>query len=189
MKSIKRIGRLLLVNCVVLFTGCTDSGDSTISLIQPAAEAVFDDTAEFSGAEEGIYVHICGEVGVPGVYSMPAGSRIVDAVNAAGGLSEKADAGTVNLALLLEDGMQIRIPQVADGEQDESGTVQDGRVDINHASLDELCSLPGIGKTRAAEILRYREESGAFRVIEDIMKVSGIKRGLFEKIKEKICVR
>lgn len=189
MKNRKRICRMFIISCFVLFMGCADSGDSGISLIQPATDEALDETTEFSGAEEGICVHICGEVGVPGVYSMPAGSRIVDAVNAAGGLTEEADVSTVNLALLLEDGMQIRILRISDGEQSVGGTKQDDRVDINHASLEELCSLPGIGKTRATEILRYREESGAFRVIEDIMKVSGIKRGLFEKIKEKICVR
>lgn len=184
-------------------TGCTDTGDSYISLIQPGqmqgtadggAGYMADNCVESrkelapngSEEEEGLYVHICGEVCIPGVYAIPEGSRIVDAVNAAGGLSEYADVSAVNLAKEVEDGMQINIPSIT---EQAVLTQKNGMIDINRASLEELCSLPGIGESKAADIIRYRQQNGAFGKIEDIMKVTGIKQGLFEKIKEKIYVQ
>ncbi len=189
-------------------TGCADTGDSYIYLIpsgqtQEAADggaayradsqdkSTEEDQKELTAnlseeEEEGLYVHICGEVCIPGVYAMPEGSRIVDAVNAAGGLSEEADVSAVNLAKEVEDGMQIHIPSTT---EQTVITQKNGKIDINHASLEELCSLPGIGESKASDIIRYRQQNGAFGKIEDIMKVTGIKQGLFEKIREKIDVQ
>lgn len=154
-------------------------------------------------------VHICGAVNRPGVYTFPEGSRVCDAVEAAGGLSEEAAANSLNQAALLSDGLQIVVPTEeeleglssrtassgvfssgiysADGVQSAAGS-GDGLVNINTASLEELMTLPGIGQTRAEAIVAYRQERGSFQTIEDIMKVDGIKEGSFEKLKEKITV-
>ena len=146
-----------------------------------------------------LFVHICGEVVNPGVYELPEESRIYEAVEAAGGFTEAASRSYVNLAQVLEDGCKVEIPAL--GEEPEVGNTgvsgitveaegeQNTLVDINTASKTELCSLPGIGESRAESILTYREKNGGFSKIEDIMKVEGIKEGMFEKMKDKICVR
>ena len=146
-----------------------------------------------------LFVHICGEVMEPGVYELPEGSRIYEAIEAAGGFSANADESYVNLASPLEDGMKIRIPapgeeisdredmtEAVNGKTDEE---TGGLVDINRATEQELCTLPGIGESRAESILAYREQNGGFSCIEDIMKVDGIKEGMFDKMKDKIIVR
>jgi competence protein ComEA len=158
-----------------------------------------------------IFVYVCGEVESPGVYELSEGSRVIDAVSAAGGILETADDSFVNLAAPLEDGIKLRIPSKEDtcgGESeinvssntsiiskgiDESvSTSEDngnnGLVNINTASLDQLKTLPGIGEGIAGKIIKYREENGRFSAIEDIMKVSGIKDKLFQKIKDQITV-
>ena len=149
-------------------------------------------------------IHICGAVNRPGVYTFPEGSRVCDAVDAAGGLSEEAAANSLNQAALLSDGLQIVVPTQEEAEgllsgifssgiytaDGAAGTAQssDGLVNINTASLEELMTLPGIGQTRAEAILAYRQALGGFQTIEDIMKVDGIKEGSFAKLKEKITV-
>ena len=140
-------------------------------------------------------VHVCGAVNRPGVYSFPEGSRVCDALNAAGGLREDASATWANQAALLSDGMQIVVPTEEEAQgltAGDAGTAASqsgsGLVNINTASAEELMTLPGIGQTRAEAILAYRQECGRFETIEDIMKVDGIKEGSFEKLKSKITV-
>lgn len=152
---------------------------------------------DVSGEAECV-IHICGAVAVPGVYRLPAGSRVVDAVKAAGGLAEDAAERGVNQAAPISDGMQIVIPTLEEAEQgifspdgvmEENGSGKDGLVDINTADAAELMTLPGIGQTRADAIVAYRQQNGKFQSIEDIMKVDGIKEGSFAKLKDRICVR
>lgn len=164
-----------------------------------AGEAEAFRTADGSGADASgdseCVIHICGAVAAPGVYRLPDGSRIVDAVEAAGGLTEDAAERGVNQAAPVSDGMQIVILTREEAEQgvspdagrEKDGT--DGLVDINTADTAELMTLPGIGQTRADAIAAYREQNGKFRTIEDIMKVDGIKEGSFAKLKDRICVR
>ncbi len=161
-----------------------------------------------------IIVHVCGAVTIEGVYELPAGSRVVDAVKAAGGFSEDADSAFVNQAAALTDGMKIRIPTVQEVEAgqnidnvaddtsaaetmisngltaDDSGnsSSSDGLVNINTASKEQLCEIPGIGESRADSIISYRQEHGKFNSIEDIMQVSGIKEKYFTKIKDYITI-
>ena len=110
----------------------------------------------------------------------------------AGGLSEEADESYVNLAGVPADGEQIFIPTYEEAESlrkiPQEGSIASGKVNINTADKSLLCSLPGIGDTRAADIIAYRQEHGGFAVIEDIMQVSGIKEAGFQKIKELITV-
>lgn len=129
-----------------------------------------------------VLVHVCGAVISPGVYSLPEGSRIMDAVLAAGGMSDDADSDSVNLASFVSDGQQIRIPLC--GEEIES----DGKININTGSLEELCQIPGIGESRANQIIKFREENGMFARTEDLMLVPGIKEGTYQKISEYIKI-
>ncbi len=135
-----------------------------------------------------VAVHVCGEVVQPGVYGLPQGSRIGDAIEAAGGFSDEADRDYLNLALPVEDGMQIRVPSREESEslRRSQAAALSALVDINSAGEDELMTLPGIGSARAQAIISYREANGPFGEISDIMQVSGIKEAAFEKIKDRI---
>lgn len=151
------------------------------------------------------YVHVCGAVRNPGVYRLPTGARIFEAIEEAGGVTKEAYADGVNQALPVSDGDMIRVPTVEEWEKQDAGmfntgqdsgadgtisptTYDDGLVNINTADVSALCTLPGIGETRAEAIIAYRAEHGNFASIEDIQNVSGIKAGLYSKIKDKIKV-
>ena len=142
--------------------------------------------------ESELYIYICGEVKKPGVYVMEPGDRIYQLIEKAGGLTDKAQAGSVNQAELLEDGAMIYVP--AKGEETpQSGAagaegIQDGKVDLNTATEEELMSLNGIGEGKAKSIIAYREAHGKFSSIEEIMNVEGIKEGTYNKIKDSITV-
>jgi len=202
----KRISILILalmICALLLFTGCAsempefmdvqsvvDDTDRQEDAIQQEISAI-EEAAEDEKSEP-VIVHICGAVVNPGVYELPPGSRIVDAVDKAGGLSVDADESYVNLAAVPNDGEQIFIPTIEESvimkkTRQETG-VSSGKVNINTADKALLCTLPGIGDTRAADIIAYRQEHGNFSAIEDIMQVSGIKEGSFQKIKEMIVV-
>jgi len=137
-----------------------------------------------------IYVHICGEVNNPGVYELPEGSRIFEAVEAAGGFTEDAAQASLNLAQVIPDEAQIVILTREEAEEKAKLEREQaaGIVNINTASKNQLMTLTGIGESRAEDILRYREESGGFRTIEEIMNVPGIKESAYLKIKDSITV-
>ncbi|MBQ8139141.1 MAG: helix-hairpin-helix domain-containing protein [Lachnospiraceae bacterium] len=135
--------------------------------------------------EEEIYVHVCGAVKTAGVYKLSVGSRAADALEAAGGFTEEADEDKINLAAFISDGQQLYFPYIGDAVNisEDLG----GLVDINTAGSDLLCTIPGIGKSKAEAIIEYRNNNGRFKKPEDIMKVSGIGQGVYEKIKAHIC--
>ena len=184
------------------------SGEAETS--EPADAAGVQSKTEEAESEPAVWmVHICGAVNRPGVYTFPEGSRVCDAVEAAGGLSEDAAESLLNQAALLSDGLQIVVPTLEEAEglsrqtassgifsSDISGAgsaaggeeAGNGLVNINTATLEELMTLPGIGQTRAEAIVAYRDEQGGFQSIEDIMNVSGIKEGSFAKLKDRITV-
>lgn len=153
---------------------------------------------------EKIWIHVCGQVVSPGVYELAPGSRVYEAIEAAGGLLEEAADDALNMAMELTDGQQLRVPtieeaQAAGGIFDPgslkgaeavsgAGGFGDGRVNLNTAGKEELMQLSGIGEARAEAIMAYRTEHGKFQRIEDIMKVSGIKEAAFEKIRDDITV-
>ncbi|MCI9149471.1 MAG: hypothetical protein HFI42_03085 [Lachnospiraceae bacterium] len=139
--------------------------------------------------QELIYVQVSGAVVKPGVYQVPAGSRVFVAVELAGGLTPEADEGSLNQAQALSDGQQVYVYALGE-EYDRPGDVQaaDGRVNLNTATAEELMSLPGIGQAKADSIISYRESSGGFQAIEDLMKIEGIKEGVFSKIKDRIRI-
>lgn len=202
--------------------------------VSQRTEASAEEKAQQVPAESSIlYVHVCGAVKAPGVYELPAGSRVYEAVQAAGGFSGDAEQSYVNQAQILADGVKLVIPTVEEaaaakeaesvnrgesetdaaagdkretavqigiiGQEDASGKEvsgqadagngnQSGRININTATKQELCTIPGVGETRAAAIISYRESHGGFAKPEDIMKVNGIKEGMYEKIKDSISV-
>ena len=138
-----------------------------------------------------VTVYVSGEVRKPGLFKLREGQRVADAVNEAGGVIETADIDRVNMAALLEDGMQIRVPeQQATGRNAPaaSGKNAEGQININTANEKELQTLPGIGPAMSARIIEYREANGDFKKIEDIKKVRGIGNAKFEKIKDKVTI-
>lgn len=158
-------------------------------------------------SEKIIYVYVCGAVMKPNVYTLQEGSRICDAIEIAGGLREDADALSVNLAKPVYDGQMLRVytqEETAAGigmkdKEDrntdreffyEEGSVSGAldKININTATRSQLMTLPGIGSAKADAILAYRESQGSFESIEDLMKIPGIKEGIFEQLKEQISI-
>ena len=141
----------------------------------------------------GCYVDIKGEVKDPGVYKLKEGSRVIDAINASGGLKENANTYSVNLSKKITDEMVIIVPSNSENTNVSNNTITQNTknsslVNINTATTKELLSITGIGESKASNIVKYREENGNFSSIEDIKNVSGIGDSLFEKIKKYITV-
>ena len=190
----------------------SDSGKDTLDVdTDNESEAVSDKEMQ----QAMIYVDVCGAVANPGVFQLAAGSRVFQAIEAAGGYLPEAALTCVNRAGVLTDGQQLYIltqeemerqgldpaemVKASDGQMNGSAGTgqntgvatqvhQDNRININTADEAQLTTLTGIGATRAQAIIAYREENGPFAAIEDIMNVQGIKEGTFAKIKDEIVV-
>lgn len=167
----------------------------------PSEDGTAYDTAPASETQdsESIYVHMCGEVKNPGVYIFETPPRLAEAVERAGGFTKKADQSAVNLAEPVSDGSQITIPKKRQGKSQDGDTgsstedkdpaeASGGKVNINTASREELMTLNGIGESKASQIIAYRETHGSFKKIDDIMNISGIKEGVFSKIRDFIII-
>lgn len=184
--------------------GSVVKGDESLSF-----DAKSDDSRDFSNDETyvgtgsnddkmtaGIYVYVCGSVAKPGVYELNEGSRICDALELAGGVTEDGVPEALDQAKPVADGQTIYVPNSSEEwdrtSQDNSGVGSSTSdpamtgININTASKDELMTLPGIGESKATDIIRYREEHGGFKTIEEIMNIQGIKEGVFNKIKDMI---
>ena len=139
-----------------------------------------------------LIIDVTGEVVSPGVYELPAGSRVIDAIKAAGGARAKAALSDLNLARIIKDGEQIYVdPIYKAGASIRTGSkaaVPRGPININRASASELDSLDGIGPVIAKRIIAYRTTNGAFLAVEDLLKVSGIGDAKLAQFKEKIRV-
>ena len=152
-----------------------------------------------------IMVDISGEIITPGVVKLPEGSRIIDAITAAGGKTEDADLSKVNLAYILDDGVQLYIPRYNEKLEKEIvqtepgvGIIQEGinttskkdsKVNINTANKEKLATLPGIGEGTAEKIIEYRSKTGKFNVIDEIKKIPGIGESKFKSLKDKITIK
>ncbi len=141
-----------------------------------------------------VFVHVVGEVNTPGVYELPEGSRVNEAIVAAGGLREGASMQSVNLARVLIDGEQINVASL-DGAAGatsvvgvESGATSASLVNINTAGVEELSTLSGIGQATAQKIIADRQSKGSFKTKEDLMRVSGIGEKKFESIRDFITL-
>ena len=177
-------------NNVYLEKNTGETGELCVTEALSATE-----TEEPDGAKEEktCLVYVCGAVVAPGVYELDDGSRIYEAVELVGGFMEEAAEDALNLAESVTDGQMIRIPteeeQEAVGRQGaEADSAADGKLDLNRADVAALMELPGIGQSKAEAIVGYREEHGSFSRTEDLMKVEGIKEGVFNKIKDRIKV-
>ena len=176
----------------------------------PKQRQVQDEKPQAPLEPESCVVHICGAVNQPGVYTLESGDRIYQAIEKAGGFREDAEQNYLNQADQLSDGMKIYVPtqeQAREAEGDlgwivpgiegagntkepetETAGEDSSLVNINTASEEQLCTLPGVGSSKAKSIIAYREQNGAYRTIEDIMNVEGIKDGVFQKIRDRISV-
>lgn len=203
----------LITACALLCCGCGDKGTAIlIGETKESADVPAEGEQEASRAsgqagtaaqsaasgetasearDTMIRVYVCGAVANPGVVEIPQGSRVEDALEAAGGFGAEAGREAVNLADWVSDGQKLYFPK--EGEAVEEPQAQadsaSGLVNINTADAAALCTLPGIGESRARDIISYREANGGFGACEDIMKVSGIKTAAYEKIKDKITVK
>lgn len=198
--SWKVIGMALVIVAVIAFCGGNlyqewRAEGEGLTLVQEDATA--GETAADSAAPENasgeVVVHVAGAVSSPGVYTLPADSRVDDAVRAAGATAD-ADLSQLNLAQKLADGQKITVPVAgaapADGSSAATTADNDngGLININTATQEELESLPSIGEVRAQAIITYREEHGGFRTIDELKEVSGIGEKIFADIAPHITV-
>ena len=137
-----------------------------------------------------IFVDVTGAVNTPGVYTLTASSRVIDAIKAAGGSAAGADLSTINLARVLADGEQIYVDAAVTNSKGVriSATKRSGPISINRATVSDFDSLDGIGPVIARRIVEYRKTHGPFMTIEDLQKVSGIGEAKFAQIKSKIRI-
>ena len=184
----------------VFLTAC---GSPPREYITELSESAFAGKSESSSAAEStalVGVYVCGAVEAPGVVELPEGARVADAIAAAGGLRADADTRLLNQARRVADGEQITVLTAVEAEaylKDDPGQlsgkqsgapVSDGRVNLNLADAETLKTLPGIGESKADRILEYRQAHGRFGSTEELMNVSGIGSGVYEKIKDYIKV-
>ena len=134
--------------------------------------------------QETITVHLVGEIKKPGVYHLAVGSRVYEALEQAGGVTEEADLVRINLARPLYDGEQLHIA----GYGEQAPPPGEGKININQATEEELTALPGIGPDRARRIVEHREQYGYFTDITQLMEVSGIGEGIFGGLEEYITI-
>lgn len=165
--------------CIVYFISIPPHGRAIVLLPQPTSLPV--------------YIHMDGQVVNPGVYALSPSSRVDDAIEQAGGITDLADTTDINLAMKIYDGQKIYIPTKGEEHinpitdtKDTGIEVLTVKININTATQSELEKLPGIGPTKAGNIITYREENGSFMVIEDLLKVTGIGNATYEEIKDLI---
>lgn len=191
---------VLLVVILVFYLMMHGKGDETAQGDWEQAQPPFleeETEMEPEDEEEGeeMLVDVKGAVRNPGVYYAKPGQRVIDMIEEAGGLMEDADESALNFAMRVVDEMVIYVPRT--GEEPGSREVislpeeteKEGKVNLNQADQSQLETLPGVGPSKAAAIIEYREKNGPFKVIEDLMLVSGFGEKTFEKLKDKITVK
>ncbi len=166
---------LVGLGCVVLVSALVPKSGGT-ELARPESSA--------SAVARGpvMLVHVLGEVVDPGLYELSEGDRVVDAVAAAGGFTEAAEQGGVNLARPLADGEQLVVPAV--GQAPAAGVVSDGRVNLNTADQATLETLPRVGPALAARIIAWRDANGGFASVDDLLNVTGIGQKTFDGLRD-----
>ncbi|WP_431838722.1 ComEA family DNA-binding protein [Cellulomonas sp. Y8] len=200
------LGALLLVGGAVALRSAAQPTADPVTVEEPAVTAPATAAAEEAApAEEAtVWLHVVGQVASPGVVALPAGSRVADAVAAAGGALPDADLAGLNLAAVVQDGAQIRVPAPgeepgadvggADGVAGASGAgatgagASGGVVDVNSAGSAELQGLPGIGPVLADRIVAWREANGPFESVDALLDVSGIGPAVLGQIRDLVRV-
>lgn len=145
------------------------------------------DSTEAAARAE-IKVHVAGAVNAPGMYALPPDARVIDAIQAAGGLTAEGDSDALNLAAVVKDGDKITVRTVAETQTVSEGRSAAGLININTAGKEALMELPGIGEVLAQNIITYREKHGGFSSIEEIKEVNRIGDKLYEQIKDSITI-
>ena len=188
------IGGVLLL--LVGVGGLFSKKEEAVEELAVVETTVLAEKTEVSTTQEAvIFVDIKGAVKNPGVYQMKAGDRVKDALDAAGGLTGEADSQKVNLAQRVEDQMVIVVPKVGEEATEipagatSKETPKEGKVNINTATVEELKTLKGVGEKKAEAIIEYRKKNGSFKTKEDLMKVRGIGKKLFESFQERIVTQ
>ena len=183
---------IFIIFCVMVIIRKRELKDNNINY-KVNKEDIIVNNDKINDEEEYIYVDIKGEVINPNVYKIKKGLRVIDVINLAGGLTEESDTSNINLSKIVTDEMVIVIKSknneevYIDSDVDINNNNNNQLIDINTCTIDELLTLPGIGKSKANNIIEYRKKN-KFNTINDIMNVSGISESLFNKIKEYIKV-
>lgn len=138
--------------------------------------------------ERVLVVHVAGAVAAPGVYELPMGSRVRDAIAAAGGPAEGADLDSLNLAALLSDGEKVHVPKAGEAAGSDGAGAAQGKLNLNSATARQLETLPGIGPVLAERIVAYRQMKGRFTSIRQLLEVEGIGAKKYEAIKGLVTV-
>ena len=190
-----------IILCMVLVIIGTVFFVQTMQPNQPEAIVVQTNTAEkpedsFSQPEtikNELVVHVAGAVQNPGVYTLQDGSRVEDAITRAQ-LLPQSDADALNRAALLSDGQKIVVPFAGESQrshpltESETGTMPNDKVNLNHATLAQLMTLPGIGEVKAQAIMQYRQEHNGFQTIDQLLQVNGIGSAIYSQIADLVCV-
>ncbi len=155
----------------------SSSEDSSTESTEEASEA-----SAFESEAGTCWVQVDGAVNSPGVYELASGSRVYEAIELAGGLTEEAYTKTLNQVRLVEDGEMIYVSTEAEALAEAEAAESDGLININTATLEQLQTLPGIGESKAQAIIDYRESTGLFESIEDLTNVSGIGDSTYSKL-------
>jgi competence protein ComEA len=151
----------------------------------PAGEVSFaSGSAEAGdGGTRDVVVHVAGAVSDPGVYRLPAGSRVTDAVERAGGTSAGAAVDGINLAAALADGQQVVVPGGPEAQGAAAGGAEEGPVSLGTATVEELDTIEGIGPVTAQSIVDFRDEQGGFSSVEELDEISGIGPATMEALR------
>lgn len=179
---------VLVAAAVTVLIGVVRTTTLPTEAVTPAA------TGAVSAEAAAVYVHVHGAVGAPGLYRFESGARVVDAVAAAGGFTDAADRGAVNLARPLTDGEQIVVAEAGSASTGDAGAAGpappagDGLVDLNAADAATLETLPRVGPALAERILAWRTENGRFTSIEDLLAVPGIGDKMLEALRDLVRV-
>lgn len=195
---------LTIIAGIIIYFFQNKQEDYTYLEITNEEEKINTEEENIQEKDETIVVHITGEVVNQGIVNVKKGSRIIDAIEAAGGATQNADLTKINLAYVIEDGVKIYVPNINESEEEEWISEDSGEniissgntkkeeklmVNINTAKVEDLVKLPGIGESIATRIISYRTENGKFNMIDDIKNVSGIGDSKFNNIKNYICVK
>lgn len=209
-KIIIAVGVIIIAITVGIYFYRTTKDNSEIEITKDnlTTNTAVENSNETVEENNKIVVHITGEVNYPGVVVLKEGARVVDAIEAGGGETDKADLGSLNLAYMLSDGEKIYVPNKeetsqesqereyitsakADSEQSENGAKSTGtnlKININTAKQEELTQITGVGELTAKKIIEYRTQNGKFKSIEDIKNIPGIGDSKFSAMKEEITV-
>lgn len=182
------LGLLALISALVLGGGAWVVSRASEPPPPAIEQVVAPEAVESPAPPALLVVHVAGHVKEPGIYEVPEGSRVADAIDVAGGALGEADLDLLNLAALLSDGQKVYVPAKGEGvPADPSGQVH-GKVNLNTASADQLEELPGVGPVLAQRIVDHREKRGGFTSVRQLMEVSGIGPKTFEALKDLVTV-